>query len=98
MARRGIYGGVVGYFDFSGNADLAIAIRTGVLAHGQASVQAGAGIVADSVPETEFIETRNKAAAAVRAIQIAGTLGDRGHVTGPSVPTRYGESLGTEEA
>ena len=98
VARRGIYGGVVGYFDFSGNADLAIAIRTGVLAHGQASVQAGAGIVADSVPETEFIETRNKAAAAVRAIQIAGTLGDRGHVTGPLVPTRYGESLGTEEA
>lgn len=74
VARRGIYGGVIGYFDFSGDADLAIAIRTAVLAHGRASVQAGAGIVAESVPETEFIETRNKAAAAVRAIQIAGTL------------------------
>ncbi|WP_346426240.1 chorismate-binding protein [Actinobaculum sp. 313] len=73
-ARRGIYGGVVGYFDFCGNADLAIAIRTAVLAAGKASVQAGAGIVADSVPQTEFVETRNKAAAAVRAIQIAGAL------------------------
>ncbi len=73
-ARRGIYGGVIGYFDFSGNADLAIAIRTAVLAHGRASVQAGAGIVADSVPTTEFVETKNKAAAAVRAIQIAAQL------------------------
>ncbi|MBE6483469.1 MAG: anthranilate synthase component I [Actinomycetaceae bacterium] len=73
-ARRGIYGGVIGYFDFCGNADLAIAIRTAVLAAGKASVQAGAGIVADSVPQTEFVETRNKAAAAVRAIQIAGAL------------------------
>lgn len=73
-ARRGIYGGVIGYFDFSGNADLAIAIRTAVIHDGQATVQAGAGIVADSVPTTEFIETRNKAAAAVRAIHIAGTI------------------------
>lgn len=72
--RRGIYGGVVGYFDFSGNADLAIAIRTAVIADGQARVQAGAGIVYDSVPTTEFIETKNKAAAAVRAIQIANRL------------------------
>lgn len=74
VARRGIYGGVIGYFDFSGNADLAIAIRTAIIGHGSASVQAGAGIVAESVPETEFTETKNKAAAAVRAIQIAGTL------------------------
>ena len=73
-ARRGIYGGVIGYLDFSGNADLAIAIRTAVLSHGKATVQAGAGIVADSVPTTEFIETKNNAAAAVRAIQIAGTI------------------------
>ena len=73
-ARRGIYGGVIGYFDFSGNADLAIAIRTAVIAGGRATVQAGAGIVADSVPTTEFIETRNKAAAAVRAIQQAARL------------------------
>lgn len=73
-ARRGIYGGVAGYFDFAGNADLAIAIRTAIIENGRASVQSGAGIVADSVPETEDIETRNKAAAAVRAIQIANTL------------------------
>lgn len=73
-ARRGIYGGVVGYFDLAGNADLAIAIRTAVIAGGQASVQAGAGIVADSVPATEYEETRNKAAAAVRAVQLAAGL------------------------
>ena len=73
-ARRGIYGGVVGYFDLAGNADLAIAIRTAVIADGQASVQAGAGIVADSVPATEYEETRNKAAAAVRAVQLAAGL------------------------
>ncbi|WP_182354836.1 chorismate-binding protein [Flaviflexus huanghaiensis] len=73
-ARRGIYGGVAGYFDFAGNADLAIAIRTAIISDGTASVQSGAGIVADSVPETEDIETRNKAAAAIRAVQIAQLL------------------------
>ncbi|HLS49349.1 MAG TPA: chorismate-binding protein, partial [Actinomycetaceae bacterium] len=70
-ARRGIYGGTVGYFDFAGNTDMAIAIRTACIRRGVASVQAGAGIVADSVPATEHLETRNKAAAAVRAIQVA---------------------------
>lgn len=73
--RRGIYGGVVGYFDFSGNADLAIAIRTAVIARGQARIQAGAGIVFDSVPTTEYVETKNKAAAVVRAIEVAQSLG-----------------------
>ena len=73
-ARRGVYGGVVGYFDLAGNLDMAIAIRTAVIRDGQASVQAGAGIVADSVPATEYEETRNKAAAAVRAIQVAAGL------------------------
>ncbi|MHB1063151.1 MAG: anthranilate synthase component I [Georgenia sp.] len=73
-ARRGIYGGVVGYLDLAGNADLAIAIRTAVIRDGQASVQAGAGIVADSVPATEYEETRSKAAAAVRAVQVAAGL------------------------
>lgn len=73
-ARRGLYGGVVGYFDFSGNSDLAIAIRTAIISRGRASVQAGAGIVADSVPETEYIETTNKAAAALRAVQLAEAL------------------------
>lgn len=74
-ARRGIYGGVVGYIDFAGSSDFAIAIRTAVIDHGRASVQAGAGIVADSVPTTEFIETKNKAAAAVTAIRTAASLG-----------------------
>ncbi|MFD1718020.1 anthranilate synthase component I [Georgenia deserti] len=72
--RRGIYGGVVGYFDLDGNADLAIAIRTAVISGGRATVQAGAGIVADSDPATEYQESRNKAAAAVRAVQIAAGL------------------------
>jgi anthranilate synthase component 1 len=73
-ARRGIYGGTVGYVDFAGNLDMAIAIRTAFIRDGQASVQAGAGIVADSVPATEYLESRDKAAAAVRAVQIAARL------------------------
>jgi len=72
--RRGVYGGVVGYFDLAGDMDTAIAIRTAVIADGRASVQAGAGLVADSDPETEYVETRNKAAAVVRAIKLAATL------------------------
>jgi len=75
-ARRGVYGGVVGYFDLAGDMDTAIAIRTAVVADGRATVQAGAGLVADSDPETEYVETRNKAAAVVRAIQVAATLTD----------------------
>jgi anthranilate synthase component 1 len=73
-ARRGIYGGTAGYFDFAGNMDMAIAIRTALIAGGRASVQAGGGIVADSVPALEYEESRNKAAAAVRAVQIASRL------------------------
>jgi anthranilate synthase component I len=73
-ARRGIYGGTVGYFDFAGDMDMAIAIRTALIRGGRASVQAGGGIVADSVPATEYLESRNKAAAAVRAVQIASRL------------------------
>ena len=61
VTRRGLYGGVVGYFDFAGNSDVAIAIRTAVIKDGAAYVQAGAGIVADSVPATEDAETPNKA-------------------------------------
>lgn len=72
--RRGLYGGVVGYFDFSGNSDVAIAIRTAVLKNGRAYIQAGAGIVADSVPANEDAETRNKAMAVVKAVQTASTL------------------------
>lgn len=70
-ARRGIYGGTIGYFDLDGDLDMAIAIRTAVISAGRASVQAGGGLVADSEPDTEYWETRNKAAAAVRAVQRA---------------------------
>ena len=73
-AARGVYGGVVGYFDLSGDADLAIAIRTASLSDGVASVQAGAGVVADSVPALEYEESRNKAAAAVESVVRASTL------------------------
>lgn len=70
-SRRGVYGGVVGYLDVHGDLDMAIAIRTAVIKGGTAYVQAGAGIVADSVPESEHQETINKAAAVVRAIGAA---------------------------
>jgi len=73
-AARGVYGGVVGYFDLAGDADLAIAIRTTVMKDGVATVQAGAGLVADSVPATEEQETMNKAAAPLRAVAIANAL------------------------
>lgn len=73
-ARRGVYGGTVGYFDFAGDMDMAIAIRTALIRDGRASVQAGGGIVADSVPALEYAESRNKAAAAVRAVQLAARL------------------------
>ena len=69
--RRGIYAGAVGYLGFDGNMDLAIAIRTAVVKDGQLHVQAGAGIVADSVPQAEWQETRNKARAILRAAEIA---------------------------
>jgi anthranilate synthase component 1 len=72
--RRGIYGGVVGYLDFAGNLDTAIAIRTGLLRDGIAYVQAGGGIVADSDPAAEDLETRNKAAAVLRAVAVASTM------------------------
>ncbi|WP_026551784.1 anthranilate synthase component I [Arthrobacter sp. H20] len=72
--RRGIYGGVVGYLDFAGDMDLAIAIRSALLRDGRAYVQAGGGIVADSVPGDEAQETVNKAAAPLRAALIASSL------------------------
>jgi anthranilate synthase component I len=68
---RGVYAGGVGYFDYSGNMDMCIAIRTIVLRDGVAYVQAGAGIVADSEPAAEFEETVNKARGLLRAIEIA---------------------------
>lgn len=76
QTRRGLYGGCVGYFDFAGNVDTAIAIRTALIKDGVAVVQAGAGIVADSVPELEAAECRHKAAAVLRAVALAQTLID----------------------
>ena len=71
---RGLFGGLVGYFDFQGNADLAIAIRTAVLRDGVARIQAGAGIVLDSVPKTEFEETKSKASVVLRAVAAANAM------------------------
>ncbi len=68
---RGPYAGAVGYVDFSGNLDTCITIRTILIKDKVAYVQAGAGIVADSVPENEYVETRNKAKALLRAIQVS---------------------------
>lgn len=65
--KRGVYGGAVGYLGFTGDMDMAIAIRTAVIKNDTLYVQAGAGIVADSVPESEWQETQNKARAVVRA-------------------------------
>jgi len=69
--KRGIYAGAVGYFDFSGNMDTCIAIRTMVVTNNKVYIQAGAGIVADSDPIKEFEETQNKARALVQALSIA---------------------------
>lgn len=69
--NRGLFGGVVGYFDFAGSADLAIAIRTAFIRDGVARVQAGAGLVLDSDPESEYQETKTKASAPARAIDTA---------------------------
>jgi len=71
--KRGIYSGAVGYLGWNGNMDTAIAIRTAVIKDGVVNVQAGAGIVADSVPKYEWKETLNKARAMVKAIEMAST-------------------------
>ena len=73
-ARRGTYGGAVLYADFSGNLDSCIAIRSLMTQNGKGHVQAGAGIVADSVPELEHRESLNKAQAVIRAIELAREL------------------------
>jgi anthranilate synthase component I len=72
--RRGVYGGTLGYFDLRGNADFCIAIRTLLLEDGRATVQSGAGIVADSDPETELQETEAKAGAMMEALRVAREL------------------------
>ena len=73
-SARGLFGGVVGYFDFQGNADLAIAIRTALIRDGVARIQAGAGIVLDSNPESEYQETLAKAAVVLRAVASANEM------------------------
>ncbi len=72
--KRGIYGGAVGYLGWKGNMDTAIAIRTAVIKDGVMHVQAGAGVVADSVPESEWQETLSKGRALMRAAEVATTL------------------------
>ncbi|GAA3964324.1 anthranilate synthase component I [Gordonia caeni] len=74
ITRRGLYGGIVGYLDFAGDADTAIAIRTALMTDGRAFVQAGGGVVADSDAEYEFNEARNKATAVLNAIAAAATM------------------------
>ena len=69
--KRGIYGGAIGYIDFTGNMDTCIAIRIAYKKNGKVFVRSGAGIVADSVPEKEYEECRNKAMASLRALQQA---------------------------
>jgi anthranilate synthase component 1 len=74
--RRGPYSGIVGYFDFSGNLDTCITIRTMVATRGRAYVQAGAGIVADSIPKAEAEETARKAEVVLKAVAGAASFGD----------------------
>lgn len=69
--KRGIYGGAIGYIDFTGNMDTCIAIRIAYKKNGKVFVRSGAGIVADSVPETEYVECINKAKAVVHALELA---------------------------
>jgi anthranilate synthase component 1 len=71
--KRGPYGGAVGYFDFSGNMDTCIALRTLVMQGQTADIQAGCGVVADSDPASEYAETVNKAMGLMRAIEAAET-------------------------
>ena len=73
--RRGVFGGGIGYVDLAGNLDLCIAIRTVVFRDGSAHVQAGAGVVADSVPEREYAETLHKATALLAAVRAAEDFG-----------------------
>jgi len=79
--RRGIYGGAIGYLDFTGNIDTCIAIRTALIHQGTAYVQAGAGVVADSDPESENQECLNKAAAVLGAVGAANKLAHQGKVS-----------------
>jgi anthranilate synthase component 1 len=74
---RGPYGGAVGYFSFDGNMDFCICIRTAIVEHGRLTIRAGAGIVADSDPESEYRETVNKAGAMARSIELLKLVQDK---------------------
>jgi anthranilate synthase component 1 len=93
--RRGIYGGIVGYLDFAGNADTAIAIRTAVIRDGVGYVQAGGGIVADSDPVAEDDECLNKARAVLAAIATAGTLAEARGDSSATLAEARGDSSAT---
>ena len=69
--KRGVYGGAVGYLSWNGNMDTAIAIRTAVMHQGRLYIEAGCGVVADSVPKLEWEETMNKGRAIFRAVAMA---------------------------
>ena len=73
---RGIYGGALGYIDFRGNMDTCIAIRMAVKKNNKVTVQAGGGIVADSVPHMEYLESENKAKAVIQAVMQASEVDD----------------------
>ncbi|MEW5755209.1 MAG: anthranilate synthase component I [Pseudomonadota bacterium] len=77
--KRGVYAGAVGYLAWSGNMDTAIAIRTAVIKNGQLHIQAGAGVVYDSVPRNEWKETMNKGRAIFKAVELVAAGLDRGH-------------------
>ena len=76
--KRGIYGGAIGYIDFTGNLDTCIAIRIAYKKNGKVFIRSGAGIVADSVPEKEYQECINKAAAVVKALEAAEDIEEQG--------------------
>ena len=69
--KRGIYGGAIGYLDFTGNLDTCISIRIAYAKNGKVFIRSGAGIVADSIPENEYAECANKAKAVLNALQEA---------------------------
>jgi anthranilate synthase component 1 len=74
QSQRGVYGGALGYFGYEGNHDSCIGIRTAVIKDGHIYIQSGAGVVADSVPENEFMETVNKAKGMLKAVSLAESM------------------------
>ena len=77
QSQRGVYGGAIGYFGYEGNHDSCIGIRTAVVKHGKIYIQSGAGIVADSLPANEFMETVNKAKGMLKAVALAEKMFDQ---------------------